>query len=101
MIRYFGYTLFFIFALSSVVLGNDSSGKKLFNSTELGSNGKSCQTCHAHGGKLDHIDQYMPITLRGIINICIHDALKGKPLPEEDAKLYDLEKYIRQFKHQK
>ena len=73
------------------------AGKQLF-STPLGSNGKSCITCHAEGKGLQHADDYNSEQLRGIINSCIHKALQGKLLPDDDPRLAELERYVRSLK---
>jgi cytochrome c553 len=73
------------------------AGKELF-STQLGSNGKSCSSCHPDGKGLEHADDYQGEQLRGIINACIRDALKGQLLPDDDPRLVELESYVRSLK---
>lgn len=74
-----------------------TAGEKLFQATALGSNGKSCKSCHAQGQGLENLADYDSEVLRGLINICVEDALKGKPFPEKAQELGDLEEYIRQL----
>jgi cytochrome c len=73
------------------------TAEQLFHSTALGSNGKSCATCHPQGKGLEKIADYDDATLREIINFCIRDALKGELLPEKSAELRALGSYLRRF----
>lgn len=83
-----------------------ASGKKLFADASLGSNGKSCNSCHTNFGMGD-----MPLTGRApfpkvfsmakkmrtldqTVQSCIMGALKGNPLAWDDAKLTDLATYV-------
>lgn len=70
-------------------------GKSLFESTSLGGNGKSCSTCHSNGKGLDEIGNYDDDQLKGIINSCIQNALKGKKLNPEAQELDALLAYLR------
>ena len=73
-------------------------GEKLFNSTALGSNGRSCATCHPGGMKLQGIDQYDDEMLKEMINFCIRDALQGEMLKPESAELNALLEYVKTIK---
>jgi cytochrome c len=73
------------------------TAEQLFHSTSLGSNGKSCATCHPQGKGLERIADYDDATLRDIINFCIRDALQGEMLPAEAAELRALGSYLRRF----
>ena len=73
------------------------TGKELF-STPLGSNGKSCNSCHPEGKGLEHADEYPGEQLREMINFCIRDALKGEMLSLDDPRLVQLEHYILSLK---
>jgi len=83
----------------SVAIGSSDpdTGEKYFYDTSLGTNGKSCASCHADGKGLEEAGDYDMSALKEIINFCIRDALKGKMLPADDPKLAEIEKYIRQF----
>lgn len=70
------------------------NGRKLFTAP-LGSNGKSCSSCHADGKGLDHAGDYDSGMLREMINFCIRDALKGDLLAEDDPRLGQLEAYVQ------
>jgi len=72
-------------------------GKELF-STPLGSNRKSCSSCHPDGKGLQQADEYQGEQLREMINFCIRDALKGEMLPLADPRLKQLESYVRSLK---
>ena len=72
-----------------------TKGEQLFNATTLGSNHKSCNSCHPQGKGLQQSGDYDSTMLREIINFCIRDALKGKMLPLDAAELQALERYVR------
>ena len=79
------------------IFAGSRKGETYFHSTEFGTNGKSCNSCHASGKGLKELDEYDSKVLQGLINICIEDALKGKPLADDAQELRDIELYIRQF----
>lgn len=83
-----------------------ASGRKLFADASLGTNGKSCDSCHTNLGKGD-----IPFTGRApfpkvfsmakrvrtldqTVQGCLMGAMKGNPLAWDDAKLTDLVSYI-------
>jgi len=70
-------------------------GKELFNSTALGTNGKSCASCHAGGDKLEEIAGYNQKQLEKIANQCIVMALKGKALAPGSPDLSSLVAYVK------
>jgi cytochrome c len=70
-------------------------GKELFNSTILGTNGKSCATCHAGGKKLEKAAGYDEKLLEKIVNQCIVKALEGKALPPDSPDLTSLVAYVK------
>ena len=87
-------------AASWVVAGEQPSaarGEKLFNSTQLGTNGKSCSGCHAGGKGMEKVAGYEADELAGIINQCISKPLKGKPLADDSADLKSIIMYIKSF----
>ena len=83
-----------------------ASGQKLFADASLGTNGKSCNSCHTSMGKGDiPFNGRAPFpkvfsmakkmrTLDQTVQGCIMGAMKGKALPWDDAKLTDLVTYI-------
>ena len=74
-----------------------SLGKTLFESTELGTKGKSCQTCHSQGKGLDMIGDFNDEELKDIINACLRDALGGKTISVESQEMVALHDYVRKF----
>jgi thiosulfate dehydrogenase len=89
-------------------------GKALFMDTSLGTNGMSCNSCHAGGGTkagkmgdteippFAHVGRKYPmyskmagkvVTLDQVINSCITNAMKGTALAWNDQKLADLTVY--------
>jgi cytochrome c peroxidase len=70
-------------------------GQALFHSPALGSNGKSCSTCHAAGRGLAEIDAYTDAQLRDLVNACIRDALAGRMLSDGSQELDSLVLYLR------
>lgn len=69
-------------------------GKKLFNSTSLGTNGKSCASCHPDGKGLEDAADYDQETLTKLANKCIEKALKGKTLADDSPDLSSLVMYM-------
>jgi cytochrome c len=79
------------------------AGSRVFHSAqELGStNGVSCDMCHPHASNT-HPETYPKfqeqlgrvVLLRDIINWCIEQPLRGKPLAADDPKMRALEAYI-------
>ena len=75
-------------------------GKKLFNDPSLGTNGKSCASCHNtdENIKKDAVRHPDDASLKNVINGCIEGNLKGSPLPEDSARMDSLVMYIRSVK---
>jgi len=76
---------------------NVELGRQLFESKQLGSNGKSCSSCHPGGKGLEEISAYDNQTLKEMINFCIRDALKGTMLDLESQELDSMLVYLRTF----
>lgn len=74
-----------------------SLGKTLFESEELGTRGKSCQTCHHQGKGLDMVGDFNDAELKDIINACLRDALGGKLISVESQEMEALHSYVRTF----
>jgi cytochrome c peroxidase len=70
------------------------SGKKLFNSPGLGgsTNGKSCNSCHPGGAKLEKAGANKELSKA--INGCITGALGGKRIDGRSAEMKSLKMYI-------
>jgi len=76
---------------------NEQLGRTLFESTQLGSNGKSCATCHGEGKGLKELAGYSDTELKEMINFCIRDALKGRMFDLESTELTSMFLYLRTF----
>ena len=70
-------------------------GKELFGSTNLGTDGKSCSTCHSQGKGLVDAAGYDEVRLENIINQCIKKALKGAGFARDSAELKSLVMYVQ------
>ncbi len=102
---------------SAVILKTERAaitmGRKLFKDSSLGTNGKSCNSCHINMGRSykkgpmgamnffsrEKYPRYFMMAKRvmsldQIINTCVKMALKGKPLKWNDPKLTALNAYI-------
>lgn len=72
-------------------------GRELFGSTKLGTNGKSCASCHPGGRKLEWAATFDDEKLVGITNKCIEKALKGTPLDPAGTDMQSLIMYMKTF----
>jgi cytochrome c len=70
-------------------------GKQLFDSTNLGTNGKSCSTCHPDGSGMDKAASYVESRLGKMVNQCIQKPLKGQALASDSPELKSLIMYIQ------
>jgi mono/diheme cytochrome c family protein len=70
-------------------------GQMLFESAALGSNGKSCASCHPDGKGLDELGAYDDPMLKEMINFCIRDALAGRMFALESQELDSMLLYLR------
>ncbi len=68
-------------------------GKKIFNDPELGTTGKSCNSCHPDGKGLEQSGTRQ--NLADIINGCITIPLKGKALDPKSEEMASLVLYIK------
>jgi len=90
-------------------------GKELFMDASLGTNGKSCNTCHASGGTeagmmgdkevppFMHLAKKYPgyfsladrnMTIDQVGDFCIVNAMEGMPLAWDDQRMTDLATYV-------
>lgn len=97
--------------------GDVERGKALFADANLGTTGKSCESCHPAGGTegmemedmatkpltgvkdkypgvFAMIDPEKEVTLAEVINFCIENPLAGEPLAEDSQEMKDLLAYI-------
>ena len=98
-------TVVMLGALAALALAADqpsvSRGRELFESTQLGTSGKSCAGCHPGGKKLEAAAGYDEEQLGEIINQCITKPLKGKALDPAAPDMKSLIMYLRTFAKQK
>lgn len=77
------------------------TGRDLWTSPELGTNGVACAQCHPNAANT-HPETYPKfqqqlgrvIALRDMINWCIQQPLEGEPLKLDDPKMVAIEAYI-------
>lgn len=74
-----------------------SLGKALFESTELGTKGRGCVTCHEQGKGLEMIGDFNDSELKDIINACLRDAMGAKLISTESQEMEALLVYVRSF----
>ena len=80
-----------------------ADGNKIFHDVKAlgGTIGVSCDMCHPDGSNT-HAETYPKYQvqlgrvamLRDMINWCIQNPARGKPLPDDDARLKAMEAYI-------
>lgn len=96
-----GMVLLLVLAAASWGLAADQPslkrGEELFTSTQLGTSGKTCASCHPGGKKLEEAAAYKDDELAVIINQCIVKPLKGKPLAADATDLKSLIMYLKSF----
>jgi len=74
-------------------------GKALFSDPKLGTNGKTCFTCHANGKGLEQAGAKSE--LADTINMCITNPLKGKALGTTSSEMQSLILYIKSLGERK
>lgn len=72
-------------------------GKDLFNSTKLGTNGKSCATCHRDGKRIERAATYGDGELGEIINQCIKNPLEGNGLDPGSDDMKSLIMFVKAY----
>lgn len=84
-------------AITATAAGGPSVelGRELFNSTSLGTNGKSCASCHPQGKGLEGAAASGEKRLEKIANLCIVQTLKGKELDSGSSELDSLVRYMK------
>ena len=73
------------------------TGRILFDSQQLGQNGKSCSSCHPDGAGLAGIADMSDGELASTINICIEKPLAGQPLDPDSTEMASMILYLRQL----
>ncbi len=99
-----------LLSLTAVVLfftpafggGDAEKGKALFNDPHFadGKAGISCNACHPDGKKAAKGADKDKKELKKIINSCIVNALKGKPIDPVSSQMDDLIAYLESVKAQ-
>lgn len=84
-------------ALAEEEGGSVERGKALFEDTKLGTTGNSCASCHPGGRKLEWAATFNEEKLASIVNNCIKNSLKGKPLATGSDDMKSLVRYIKTF----
>jgi len=77
------------------------TGRELWVSPELGTNGVACAQCHPNAANT-HPETYPKfqqqlgrvIALRDMINWCLQNPLEGEPLKLDDPKMVAMEAYV-------
>ena len=82
---------------SAFALDPTARGRELFQSSRLGTNGKSCATCHANGRGLEEVGAYDDSELVKVVNQCIRESLAGKPPGATSTDMKALLAYLRSF----
>ncbi len=99
-----------------VAAGDVAKGLELFKDVGLGTNGKSCESCHPEGGTkgmegematkpLTGVKDRYPgvfmmhdpkkeVTLAEVVNFCITMPLKGEALTEDSPEMLNLLAYL-------
>ncbi len=94
----FFFLLVVLLGVGSTFAAQDVSlelGKKLFSDPNLGTSGKSCNTCHLDGKDLSNAGAMSG--LPGIINACITHNLNGKALDVNSVEMKSMILYIKSF----
>lgn len=96
-----------VLAIGAAYSGDVKKGKALFSDSRLGTNGKSCNTCHSGGGDIDGSRKTFNVlgeeisSLGGVVNFCIENAMDGKPLAGDSQEMEDIVSYISTLKGKK
>ena len=94
------------FALTEKEKPTAKNGKALFSSTIIGTNGKTCTTCHPGGKGLESVavksewsaggDSFD--SMEGAINACVRGALGGCSLSADSLETQSLVSYLDRFR---
>ncbi len=96
-----------MFAVGMAHAGDVKKGNILFNDGNLGTNGKSCNSCHSGGKDIDGSKKTFSIlgseqdSLEDAVNFCIEMALSGKPLEKDSEKMGNMVSYLKTLKAKK
>ncbi len=87
-----------VLALAGVAAPSVERGRTLFGDKSLGTNGRTCASCHEGGKRLEDLGEYDDVKLGEYANTCIKGMLKGKPLAPGSVDLRSLVLYLRTFR---
>jgi cytochrome c len=73
-------------------------GQQMFAASNLGTNGKSCASCHPDGKGLEEINAYDDDMLKEMVNFCIRDAQKGRMMDLQSTEIESFLLYLRSLK---
>ncbi len=96
-----------VLATGTAYSGDAGKGKALFNAPGLGTNGKSCNTCHPAGKDIDGSKGSFNIlgeqlnSREDAVNFCIENAMDGKPLASSSEDMKNIVSYIKTLKVKK
>lgn len=99
--------LIVVLTASFAFSGDEEKGKILFNDTNLGTNSKSCSSCHSKGKAIDagrgrySILGSQQESIEDAVNFCIKMALSGKPLEKDSEKMNNMVSYLETLKGKK
>ena len=94
--------LFMISTIPVFAAQQDASvenGKILFNDPKLGTNGKTCNTCHRDGKGLENAAKRAD--LDEMVSSCIKASLKGKFFEANSVEVRSLSLYIKSMAEKK
>lgn len=100
-------SLILMFAAGIAHSGDVKNGKALFNDSNLGTNEKSCNSCHSGGRDIDGSKEAFSIlgseqeSVEDAVNFCIEMALSGKPLEKDSKQMEDMVSYLKTLKVKK
>jgi cytochrome c len=84
-----------VFAMAADMEPSSKQGKTLFEASSLGTNTKSCSTCHPAGKGLEEAASLTDQELEQTTNKCIEKALQGKILASGSHDLSSLVLYLK------
>ncbi len=89
----------------AVELTPEERGKALFNDPKFAgaTSGRSCNSCHPDGKGLEkaaekkvfHVMAGKQNSLEEVVNVCIENAIRGKPIDPKSDQMKDIVAYIK------
>jgi cytochrome c len=84
---------------SAIEIATPQMGRQLFESPLLGTQHRSCASCHPNGKGLEKISDFSDSELKDIINACIRDAQRGTPFAIDSQELDALLQHVRTLRN--